>query len=72
MTTLHASQLKHHITSCLSGGEFPCHVALDHPHDPLWDDDKLPLNRLFTYGSMSPRHPAAGDYYDQRNAQAEF
>jgi hypothetical protein len=42
MTHLDAREYHAHRTSCLSGGEFPCHVTLDRPHDPLFDADLRP------------------------------
>jgi hypothetical protein len=45
MTHLDATEFHAHRTSCLSGGEFPCHVALDPGHDPLFDFEDRPARK---------------------------
>lgn len=57
------------ITSSLSA-EFPCHVAVEEPFDPLWDDtlDFAPTPRMVNIltlmekaSSVRLRLPAAGE-----------
>ena len=43
MTHLNQTELHAHRTSCLAGGEFPCHEDnLPEPYDPLWDEGFTP------------------------------
>lgn len=44
MTHLLATEFHKHVTSSLSGGEFPCHEALPpEPYDPIWDEGCDPM-----------------------------
>ncbi len=44
MTHLDPTEFHAHRTSCLSGGEFPCHATLvPEPYDPIWDEGCDPM-----------------------------
>lgn len=50
MTHLNVTELHLHRTSCLTGGEFPCPVALPpEPYDPIWDEGCDPMSLILRW-----------------------